>query len=520
MGTETARTLADLSEHFNAAEDLLARNVIRHSDKAAIIDYRGTCSYSELADGVARMAGVFEKLGVKRDQRVLLCMTDDRDFPIVFLGAIRAGIIPVPLNTLLTADDCQWILSNSGAQAVFVSGELTDKWQDIAAAERHVSFVSSGGGLWIDLGGLIANAEPTKTADTHRDDVAFWLYTSGSTGRPKAGMHLHGSMRLTANLYGMGTAGICENDVVLSIAKLFFAYGLGNGLTFPFAAGATVVLFSGRAVPEAISNLLVKHKVSVLCGVPTFFAGWLVDDSCPTTKTAPALRLAISAGEALPTHIGETFKDRFGADVIDGLGSTEMLHIFVSQRPGQVRFGCTGQVVDGYQVRLTGDGGEEVPIGEIGNLQVKGPTTAIGYWRNREKSVDTFRGEWTMTGDKYIMDVDGWLTYAGRSDDMLKVGGIYVSPIEVEDALASHPDILEAAVIGAEDEDGLIKPHATVVLHENVVDSDEMKAALKAHVKQQLAPYKYPRWIEFADELPKTATGKIQRFRLRGGTDN
>jgi benzoate-CoA ligase len=516
MDTAKARCISDLPDSFNAAEDLLAANVARHPDKIALLDHRGSCSYAELANRVARMANLFEQLGIQRDQRILLCLTDTRDFPTVFLGAIRAGVIPVPLNTLLTAEDYGWILHNSGARAVFVSAELADKWQNIAAHEPHVHFVSSEGGPWADLEMLLAAAPPAiHPAPTHRDDVAFWLYTSGSTGRPKGAMHLHGSMRLTANLYGLGTAGIRGDDVVFSVAKQFFAYGLGNALIFPYAAGATVVLFNGRAMPDAISEILIQHNVSVLGGVPTFFAGWLSHPFCPESAQVPSLRLALSAGEALPAHIGQAFNERFGADILDGLGSTEMLHIFVSQRAGAVRYGCSGTVVEGYRVRVVGDDGIEVPTGEIGNLQVCGPTTAIGYWRNREKSVQSFCGEWTVTGDKYVMDADGWLTYSGRSDDMLKVGGIYVSPIEVEEALTSHSDVLEAAVVGATDAEGLTKPHAYVVLHQNVAQGDALDAALKAHVKDRLAPYKYPRWIEFVDELPKTATGKIQRFRLR-----
>jgi benzoate-CoA ligase len=512
MESSAASTIGDLPEHFNAAEDLLSPNLARHPGKTAIIDHRGTCSYAELSDRVARMAELFEQLGVKRDHRVLLCLTDTRDFSTVFLGAIRAGVIPVPLNTLLTSDDYSWILHNSGAQAVFVSAELADKWQDIAANEPHVHFVSSERGPWTDFEALLAHAAPAQhPAPTHRDDVAFWLYTSGSTGPPKGATHIHGSMRLTANLYGLGTAGICENDVVFSVAKQFFAYGLGTGLTFPFAAGATAVLFNGRATPKAISTLLAQHKVTVFGGVPTFFAGWLASEP----QALPDLRLALSAGEALPAHIGQAFHQRFGVDALDGLGSTEMLHIFVSQRPGKVRFGCSGQVVDGYQVRVVGDDGYNAQPGEIGNLQVCGPTSATGYWRNREKSVATFQGKWTVTGDKYVIDADGWLTYSGRADDMLKVGGIYVSPIEVEEALASHPDVLEAAVVGAEDADNLVKPFAYVVLHHDVEPGPRREALLQAHVKDRLAPYKYPRWIEFVADLPKTATGKIQRFRLR-----
>lgn len=516
METSRARSAVDLPEQFNAADDLMAPNLARHPGKVALIDNRGSLTYAALADRVARMADVFKVLGVKRDQRILICLTDTRDFPTIFLGALRAGIIAIPLNTLLTADDYSWILHNSGAVAVFVSEELADKWRDTAASEPHVRFVSSEGTSWLSLDSLLANAEPSKApAPTHRDDVAFWLYTSGSTGRPKGAMHLHSSMRLAANLYAVGTIGYCEDDVILSIAKQFFAYGLGNGLIFPYAVGATVVLFNGRATPEAISALVVKHQVSILGAVPTFLAGWLSHPSCPTHEQAPRLRLATSAGEALPGHIGQAFKDRFGVDVCDGLGSTEMLHIFVGQRPGSVRYGCTGKVVDGYRVMVTDQNGNPSGPGEIGSLQVSGPSSAIGYWRNRAKSIGTFQGEWTLTGDKYMIDEDGWLTYAGRADDMLKVGGIYVSPIEVEEVLASHPEVLEAAVVGAKDVDDLVKPHGYVVVHNGVEVGPELEARLKTHVKEHLAPYKYPRWISFVDELPKTATGKIQRFRLR-----
>jgi benzoate-CoA ligase len=511
--TAAASTLADLPERFNAAEDLIAPNLTARADKVAIIDARGSCTYAALADRIDRMAGAWTGLGIERGDRVLLCLLDTRDFPTVFLGAIKAGVIPVPLNTLLTVDDYAWMLQDSGAKAVFVTGELADKWTEVEGPR----FISSEGGPWTDLETILDAATPSaQPAQTLRDDVAFWLYTSGSTGRPKGATHIHGSLRLTANLYGLGTAGIGADDVIFSVAKQFFAYGLGNALTFPYAAGATAVLFNGRATPEVISALLAQHKVTVLGGVPTFFAGWLASEP----PVLPNLRLALSAGEALPVHIAQAFHRRFGADVLDGLGSTEMLHIFVSQRPGKVRLGCSGQVVDGYIVRVTNDDGHKVAPGEIGNLQVCGPTKATGYWRNPEKSAATFQGEWTVTGDKYVHDAEGWLTYAGRSDDMLKVGGIYVSPIEVEEALASHTDVLEAAVVGAEDGDNLVKPFAYVVLHDHVEPGPAQEAALKAHVKGRLAPYKYPRWIEFVDDLPKTATGKIQRFRLRDHQTN
>jgi benzoate-CoA ligase len=462
------------------------------------------------------MAGAFAELGIEREQRVLLGLLDTVDFPIVFLGALKAGIVPVPLNPLLVADDYRWILENSGAAAVFFSPECAPSWAEIATANPGVRFVSTGDGPGQTLNDLLSRSEPARAAaDTHRDDVAFWLYTSGSTGRPKGAMHVHGSLRLTANLFGLGVVGFREDDIVLSVAKQFFAYGLGNALTFPLAAGATAVLHKDRATPQAIGHLIAAHRVSVLGGVPTFFASFLAGAEAPSKAGMPHLRLALSAGEPLPAPLGEAFRARYGVDIIDGLGSTEMLHVYLAQRPGCVRYGCTGRPVPGYELRIVDDGGEPVAAGEIGELQVKGPTAALGYWRNRPRSLATFLGEWTRTGDSYRSDADGWYFYGGRRDDMLKVGGIYVAPSEVEEALAGHVCVLEAAVVGREDENGLVKPCAHVVLKPGHPGDAATEALLKAHVKSRLAPYKYPRWIVFTEALPKTATGKIQRFRLR-----
>jgi benzoate-CoA ligase len=309
--------------------------------------------------------------------------------------------------------------------------------------------------------------------------------------------------------------GLREEDIILSVSKQFFAYGLGNAITFPFAVGATAVLHKDRPTSESISRLIQNHRVTVLGGVPTFFANWLACDEAPTKADMPQLRIALSAGEALPSRIGRDFRERYGIDIIDGLGSTEMLHVYLSQRPGEVRYGYTGQPVPGYELRIVDENGVQVDTGELGELQVKGPTAALGYWRNRPKTISTFLGEWTRTGDTYCCDSDGWYRYGGRTDDMLKVGGIYVAPGEVEDALAAHPCVLESAVVGTADEVGLIKPRAHVVLKPGVRGDAELEAALKAHVKSLLAPYKAPKWVVFSDVLPRTSTDKIQRFRLR-----
>jgi benzoate-CoA ligase len=360
--------------------------------------------------------------------------------------------------------------------------------------------------------GVSPHFEP---APTTCDDFCFWLYSSGSTGTPKGTVHLHSHLIQTAELYGKAILGIREDDLVFSAAKLFFAYGLGNGLTFPLSVGATTILMGERPTPQAVFQRLREHKPTIFYGVPTLYGALLASPEMLVRAEVPRLRVCASAGEALPADIGKRWTELLGVEILDGIGSTEMLHIFLSNRAGEVRYGTTGKPVPGYEVRLVGEDGSVVSRGEIGELQIKGPSAAALYWNNREKSRHTFMGEWTRSGDKYIEIEDGYYQYCGRSDDMLKVSGIYVSPFEVEGALMTHPDILEAAVVAHADTDQLIKPKAYVVLKPGVAPSEELKQALKVHVKEKLAPYKYPRWIEFVAELPKTATGKIQRFKLR-----
>ena len=345
--------------------------------------------------------------------------------------------------------------------------------------------------------------------------MCFWLYTSGSTGRPKGAVHTHGNLPLTADLYAQGVLGLKESDVCFSVAKLFFAYGLGNAMTFPLMVGATTILSPDRPTPDGVAKILREHPVTVFYAVPTFYAAFLASPTAPQ-RSEVKLRLCISAGEALPPEVGQRWKDRYGVDLLDGIGSTEMLHIFISNYPGDVKYGTTGKPVPGYDIRLIDDDGNVITRpGEMGEMQVRGPTGAIMYWNNREKTRDTFDGEWTRSGDKYLLDEDGYYVSCGRRDDMLKVGGIYVSPFEVEGALSSHPEVLEAAVIAWPDEESLIKPKAFVVLKIADKACDALARELQDHVKAKLAPYKYPRWIEFRSTLPKTATGKIQRFMLR-----
>jgi benzoate-CoA ligase len=513
--------LPDAPAFYNAAADLLERNLPARADKTAVIDDVGAYSYADLADRAARCGAVLRGLGVEMEQRVVLGLLDGIDFPACFLGAIRAGIVPIPVNTLFQALDYAFILADSRAKVAVVSAELLPQFEEAARlASWRGTFVVS------DPRGTCAGAHPTLAALTERaaplaeaaptrpDDACFWLYSSGSTGKPKGTVHLQTSMIHTAELFAQGVLGFDESDVVFSAAKLFFAYGLGNALSFPMAVGATSVLHAGRATPDAVSTILRERRATIFCGVPTLFGALLVHPGLPRREEL-ALRLCTSAGEPLPEEIGKSWTARTGVEIVDGIGSTEMLHIFVSNRPGAVKYGTTGVPVPGYRARIVGEDGREVERGELGELEVCGPTAAALYWNNREKSRRTFAGEWTRTGDKFRQDEEGSFVYCGRVDDMLKVSGIWVSPSEVESALVAHEDVLEAAVIGVEDENGLVKPKAFVVVKPGVAADDALAEALKAHVKGRLAPYKYPRWIAFVDDLPKTATGKIRRHVLR-----
>jgi benzoate-CoA ligase len=498
----------DIPREYNAAVDLIGRNLAAgRGGKTAYIDDNGTCTYAQLAERVDRAANALLSMGIRREERIAIAMVDSVDWVALFLGAIKVGIVPVALNTLLTPADYEYQLKDSRAKAAFVSEPILKNFAgfDFTAVIPHAKLK--------ELSAKAASkAEP---APTLRDDMCFWLYSSGSTGAPKGTVHLHSHLILTAELYAVPVLGIRQSDIVFSAAKLFFAYGLGNALTFPLAVGATTILMAERPTPDAVFKRLVEHKPTIFYGVPTLYAALLVNPGFPD-RAKLNLRVCTSAGEALPAEIGKRWNERTGTELLDGIGSTEMLHIFLSNRPGDVRPGTTGKAVPGYELRLVDEQGNVITkAGELGELQISGPTSAIMYWSQREKTKNTFQGPWTRSGDKYSLDKDGYYAYGGRSDDMLKVSGIYVSPAEVEAALVSHEAVLEAAVVGAEDEQKLIKPKAYVVLKPGTSPSESLKAKLQQHVKDKLAPYKYPRWIEFLGELPKTATGKIQRFKLR-----
>jgi benzoate-CoA ligase len=513
-----APQLAPLPRDYNAAVDLVGRNLAAgRGAKIAIRDDRGAYSYDELAERVDRFANLVTGLGILPEQRILLCLLDGIDFPAAFLGAIKAGVVPVPVNTLLTASDYDFMLRDSRARLLVVSPQLLTSFTPILGRHPGLQVIVAGdeGAGHPRLGDLMAGAKSEFTAArTSCDDICFWLYSSGSTGAPKGTVHLHSHLIRTAELYGIPVLGIVEDDIVFSAAKLFFAYGLGNALTFPLAVGATAILMAERPTPAAVSRVLREARPTIFYGVPTLYGALLASADLPT-REALALRRCVSAGEALPEDIGRRWEARTGTEILDGIGSTEMLHIFLSNRPGDVRYGTTGKPVPGYAIRLVDEAGRTVKPGDIGELQVSGPTSAPLYWNNRERSRSTFLGEWTRSGDKYVESEDGYFTYCGRTDDMLKVGGIYVAPFEVEGALLSHEAVLEAAIIGVADELGLTKAKAFVVVKSGITADPALAEALQRHVKERLAPYKCPRWIEFVAELPKTATGKIQRFKLR-----
>lgn len=514
---------AEIPRDYNAARDFVDRNIEEgRSDKTAFIDPAQSLTYGELNKHSAQFANALRGLGIVREQRIALIMLDTVAMPAAFWGAIRAGIVPVPLNTLLTGDQYRYMLRDSGAVGAVVSAALYEKIEPLLGdlPELKTVIVADGEappGSHSFERLLTESSRFAETARTCSDEVAFWLYSSGSTGNPKGVKHLHSSLMQTARLYGQGILGIREDDLVYSAAKLFFAYGLGNAMTFPMSVGATAILLPDRPTPDVILSLMRTHNPTIFYGVPTLYAAMLASSELGKGAGSDALRLCVSAGEPLPEEVGLRWRDLVGIDILDGIGSTELLHIFLSNSPGSVVYGATGRPVPGYEAKLVGEDGEAVPDGEIGELVVCGPSAGEGYWNQRDKTRTTFVGEWTYTGDKYRKDSNGIYYYCGRTDDMFKVSGNWVSPFDVESALASHEAILESAVIGKEDTDGLVKPMAFVVLKDNYQPDAILIEALKDHVKQTAGPWKYPRWIEVRDELPKTATGKIQRFKLREG---
>ena len=506
----------------NAAQYFVDRHLSEgRGEKIAFREASGqkrTLSYLELAHQSNCMADAYEAHGITCENRAACILLDEIEYPVIFWGSLKCGVVPIALNTLLTSDVYDVILRDSRASILFVSHALLDIVMPALKGNSFIRKLVVVGGKapagFIDYDTFIRGATPRDLIEASADECAFWLYSSGSTGRPKGVRHVHGALKSTADTYGAQVLGINESDTIFSAAKIFFAYGLGNSMTFPMSVGATTVLHALRPTPDVVLSIIAKEKVSIFCGVPTLYAAMV---ATLEAKGVPQhqLRLSISAGEALPANIGNTWQGLMDSEILDGVGSTEMLHIFLSNRPGDVHYGSSGSAVPGYELRCLDDNGRAIAkgTGEVGELVVRGASSADGYWNQRDKSRATFEGEWTRTGDKYEIAEDGRYIYCGRTDDMFKVSGIWVSPFEVEQALISHSAILEAAVVAATDEEGLEKPKAFIVIKnaEKAIDKDE----LKEFVKEKIGKWKYPRWVEVVEDLPKTATGKIQRFKLR-----
>ncbi|MGH9140309.1 MAG: benzoate-CoA ligase family protein, partial [Vicinamibacterales bacterium] len=526
MTAITAEALG-VPETFNAASHFVDRNVAEgRGGHVAIECGNARLTYDDVQRRVNRCGSALRRLGVRPEDRVLLLLLDGPEFVATFFGAIKIGAVPVPLNTLWTPHDYQYVIRDSRAAVLVVSEVLLPVIERIPDAERpglrHIIVAGDGeaAGRYSALARLESEGTVELEAEpTSRDAPAFWLYSSGSTGAPKGCVHLQHDMVVCAELFGKGTLGIRETDRCFSVAKLFFAYGLGNALYFPFAVGATTILWPGPPSAQHVYDAIEKHRPTLFYSVPTGY-GMMLAHSRPADPAGEAtpgdfdlssVRLAVSAGEALPAALYARFKQRFGVDIVDGIGSTETLHMFISNRPDAIRPGASGLLVPGYEARLLNDDGESVLPGEIGNLWIRGDSICAGYWNQHEKTKNTIEGHWIRTGDKYTQDVDRFYWYAGRSDDMLKVGGLWVSPVEVENAMVAHNAVLECGVVGREDHDGLVKPMAFVVLRDAAAGSPELGTELQQFVRERLAEYKRPRWVAFVSELPKTATGKIQR---------
>jgi 4-hydroxybenzoate-CoA ligase len=503
-----------------------------------------TITYRDLALQTGRMAALYERHGLRAEDRAAMLVLDQIEFPIIFWGSMKAGIVPIPLNTLLPAEVYNEILMDSRVRALFVSAGLLPTVAPILAGNpylRAVFVIGRGkagaaapssfpsrffggsakqrnGAKTLDFATELAASKGRPALMVSEDESAFWLYSSGTTGAPKGVRHVHGSLKFTADTYAREVLGIEERDIVFSAAKMFFAYGLGNAVTFPMSVGATTVLLPDWPSTGSVLEVIEQARPTIFCAVPTLYAALVAKFEGKAPKGIDRLRRCISAGEALPEEVGKRWKRIIGVDILDGVGSTELLHIFLSNRPEDVVYGTSGVAVPGYELRLVNEQGNQVKPGEIGELLVNGASAADGYWNQRDKSRSTFEGNWTRTGDKYVLREDGRLVYCGRTDDMFKVSGIWVSPFEVEQTLVSHPSVLEAAVVAQRDADGLEKPKAYVVLSPGA-SSDGIAEALKAHVQDKIGKWKYPRWVEVVRQLPRNTTGKIQRFKLRENQD-
>ncbi len=520
----------DIPERFNVAEYFIDRHIEEgRADRVALLYDGEQFTYGRIAKSVNRAASALRGHGVETGDRVLILLPDSPDFVAVFWGAIKVGAVAVPVSTFVAGEEYELVLQDSGPRCLVVHHGLVDRLEPAlrkmggvagarpsgSPARTKVCTVGGAGRGCDQLDEVLARSSPrVEASPTHRDDPAFWLYTSGSTGQPKAAIHRHRDMMYCLEDFARGILQISADDRTFSASKLFFAYGLGNGLYFPLGVGAQTVLLAERPSAERVLEVISSRRPTIFYGVPSHYAAMLQAFDA-SRHDLTSLRCAVSAGEALPAALWERFHQRFGISILDGIGSTEMLHMFISNRPDDVVPGSSGKIVPGYTAKIVDDEGRELPAGEIGNLWVRGASGAAGYWNRPELTAATFRGEWIVTGDKYRCDESGYYWHCGRSDDMLKVHGMWVSPVEVEGALLAHPAVLECAVVGAIDDDGLEKPKAFIVLRKPFSLSPELETELHTFARERLARYKEPCWLVETESLPKTATGKVQRFKLR-----
>ncbi len=510
----------DVPECFNAAVYFLDRHVAEGRGGRTAFRFAGRAiAYGEVALRANRLGNALRSRDVQIEQRVLVALPDRPEFAEAFWGAMKIGAVPVPVSDGLPAEELAFLLEDSRARAVIASEPAAAEILKVRARCPHLETVIVVGGRRrgaLEYERLLERASPELiAADTSRDDVALWAYTSGSTGRPKAAVHLHHDLVYSAELVGRGTFGIEPDDLIFSASKMHFAFGLGNSLYFPALVGAASVLVPERLEAERIFELIQVERPTVLFAVATVYRRLLQIEAAERRFDLSSLRLCVSSGEALPAALFHAWKARFGHELLDVVGSTEALHDFIANRPGEARAGSSGRVIPGYEARLVDDEGRPVAPGLVGQLLIKGDSTAPCYWNRHERTKATMLGEWLRTGDMFYQDTDGYFYFCGRIDDMLKVGGVWVSPAEVEACLGEHPAVLEAAVIGRGDADGLTKPHAFCVLRDGVAGTDALGTELRELVRTRLAGYKAPRWIDFVADLPKTTTGKIQRFALR-----
>jgi benzoate-CoA ligase family protein len=524
IDTSQSPAKIDFSPEFNVAVPFIDRHLLEgRKDKVIIRETGGEeVTYGQLSERVNQSGNALKKLGLNSGDRLLMMVKDSAEFFYLFWGAIKAGIVPVPLNTLLRAKDYAFMIEDSGCAAVVYSTEFRNEVEpalEMLSVKPEIVLLTEGeSGCFLEK--MNSADSELEAAPASATDDCFWLYSSGTTGRPKGAVHSHRDMVISSQYYGKDTLGVREDDICFSAAKLFFAYGLGNGMTFPLWSGASCILFPARPTPDTTFEVIERFKPTIYFGVPTLYAAQLqsLENSGNGNSATPdfsSLRVSVSAGEALPADIFRRWKEKTGTVILDGIGSTEALHIFISNRADDIKAGSSGRMVLGYSAKIIAENGKQVPQGEEGSLLIQGDSTCKYYWNNPTKTAETIADGWLNTGDTYHQDKEGYFVYGGRSDDMMKVGGIWCSPFEIEAKLVEHSKVLEAAVVGRKDESGLVKPEAHVVLVDGTEASEDTTGELLQLCKSGLAPYKYPRWFQFPEELPKTATGKIQRFKLR-----